>query len=170
MTKLGSEPRTFGLVCQCSAPDQIDHTAGWTCNSHKLPMVQPVPSLYSRYLKALYFYSCVFGKRNNRVLVRVCVCVCVCFRVCVCVCFLHANWKRYRSRNTKLEYIIVYENSSDEFNIELCRFKVKVIVGVQIFSPFITIQTVGSYSSSLVQARNLILSMYVHLCTNIQNL
>ena len=26
-------------------------------------------------------YSCVFGKRNYRVLVRVCVCVCVC--VCV---------------------------------------------------------------------------------------
>ena len=23
-------------------------------------------------------YSCVFGKRNYRVLVRVCVCVCVC--------------------------------------------------------------------------------------------
>ena len=29
-------------------------------------------------------YSCVFGKRNYRVLVRVSVCVCV--RVCVCVC------------------------------------------------------------------------------------
>ena len=36
-------------------------------------------------------YSCVFGKRNYRVLVRVCVfvCVCVCVSVfvCVCVCF-----------------------------------------------------------------------------------
>ena len=31
-------------------------------------------------------YSCVFGKRNYRVLVRVSVCVCVCVRVCVCVC------------------------------------------------------------------------------------
>ena len=30
-------------------------------------------------------YSCVFGKRNYRVLVRVSVCVCLC--VCVCVCF-----------------------------------------------------------------------------------
>ena len=29
------------------------------------------------------YYSCVFGKRNYRVLVRVSVCVCVC--VCVCV-------------------------------------------------------------------------------------
>ena len=36
--------------------------------------------------KAFYFYSCVFGKRNYRVLVRVSVCVCVCIRVCVCFC------------------------------------------------------------------------------------
>ena len=32
------------------------------------------------------FYSCVFGKRNYRVLVRVSVCVCVCLCVCVCFC------------------------------------------------------------------------------------
>ena len=109
-------------------------------------------------------YSCVFGKRNYRVLVRVsvCVCVCVCVSVCVCV-FLHDNSKRNRSRNTKSEYIVVYENSSDEFDIELRRIKVKVTVGVQKFSPFTTIQTVRSYSSTLVQARNIILSMYLHL-------
>ena len=63
----------------------------------------------------------------------------------------------------KLEYIEVYENSSDEFDIELRRIKVKVTVGIQKFSPSTTIQTVRSYSSILVQARNLILSMYVHL-------
>ena len=62
----------------------------------------------------------------------------------------------------KLEYIIVYENSSDEFNIEHCRIKVKVTVGVQKFSPFTTIQTVRSYNSTLVQDRKLILSVYVH--------
>ena len=109
-----------------------------------------------------YYYSCVFGKRNYRVLVRVCVCVCVCMCPCVCV-FLHDNSKRNRSRNTKLEYLVVYENSSDEFDIELHRIKVKVTVGVQKFSPFTTIQTVWSYSSTLVQARNLILSIYLHL-------
>ena len=86
--------------------------------------------------------------------------MCVC--VCVCVC-LHDNSKRNSSRNTKLEYVVVYENSSEEFDIELRRIKVKVTVGVQKFSPFTTIQTVRSYSSTLVQARNLILSMYVHL-------
>ena len=50
-----------------------------------------------------------------------------------------------------------------EFDIELRRIKVKVNVGVQKFSPFTTMQTVRSYSSSLVQARNLILSMYLYL-------
>ena len=92
----------------------------------------------------------------------VCVCVCVCARVCVCV-FLHDNSKRNQCRNAKLEYIVVYENSLDEFDIELRRIKVKVTVGVQTFSPFTTIQNVRSYNSTLVQARNLILSMYVHL-------
>ena len=86
--------------------------------------------------------------------------VCVC--VCVCV-FLHDNSKRNRFRNTKSEYVVVYENSSDEFDIELRRIKVKVTVGVQRFSPFTTIQTVRSYNSTLVQARKLILSMYIHL-------
>ena len=88
----------------------------------------------------------------------------VCASVFVCVCvFLHDNSKRNRSRNTKSEYIVVYENRSDEFDIELHRIKVKVTVGVQKFSPFTTIQTVRSYSSTLVQARNLILSNYLHL-------
>ena len=32
-----------------------------------------------------------------------------------------------------MEYIVVYENSSDEFDIELSRMKVKVTVGVQNF-------------------------------------
>ena len=86
--------------------------------------------------------------------------MCVCLGVCV---FLHDNSKSNRSRNRKLEYIVEYENSSDEFDIELRQIKVKVTVGVQKFSPFTTIQTVRSYSSTLVQARNLILSMYLHL-------
>ena len=88
--------------------------------------------------------------------------LCVCVFVCVCL-FLHDNSKRNRSRNTKSEYIVVYENSTDAFDIELHRIKVKVTVGVQKFSPFTTIQTVRSYGSTLVQARNLILSIYLHL-------
>ena len=35
-----------------------------------------------------------------------CVCVCVCVRVCVC--FLHNISKGNLSRNTKLEYLVVY--------------------------------------------------------------
>ena len=63
----------------------------------------------------------------------------------------------------KLEYIVLYENSSEEFDIEYHRIKVKVTVGLQKFSPFTTIQTVRSYNLTLVQAMKLILSMYVHL-------
>ena len=58
------------------------------------------------------------------------MCVCVC--VCVCVC-LHDNSKRNPSRNMKLKYIVVYENSLDECDIELRRIKVKVTVGLQKF-------------------------------------
>ena len=35
-------------------------------------------TLVKRVGHALIYYSCVFGKRNYRVLVRVSVCVCVC--------------------------------------------------------------------------------------------
>ena len=63
----------------------------------------------------------------------------------------------------KLKYIVVYENSLDEFDIEHCRIKVKVTVGVQTFSPFTTVQTVRSYNLMLLQATKLILSMYVYL-------
>ena len=80
-------------------------------------------------------YSYIFRKHNSRVLVLESLCVCVCTSVFVCVC-LHDNSKRNRSRNTKLEYTLVYENSSDEFDIELCQIKVKVTVGIQKFSPF----------------------------------
>ena len=63
------------------------------------------------------------------------------FLCCVSV-FLHDNSKRNRSRNMKLEDIVVYEKSLDEFDIKLCRIKVKVTAGIQKFSPFTTIQTV----------------------------
>ena len=63
----------------------------------------------------------------------------------------------------KLDYIVVYEYSSDKFDIEHHRVKVKVTVGLEKFSPFTTIQTVRSYNSTLLEARKLILSIYVHL-------
>ena len=53
--------------------------------------------------------------------VRLCVCVCVCLSVCV-----HDNSKNNGSIHLKLGHIVVYENSSDEFDIGHCPIKVKV--------------------------------------------
>ena len=86
--------------------------------------------------------------------------VCVCFRVSV---FLHDKSKSSRSRNMKLDYIVVHENISDEFDIGLCLTKVKVTARLRNFSPFTTMQTVRSHNSTLVQGRKPILSMHVHL-------
>ena len=47
--------------------------------------------------------------------------------VCLSVC-VHDNSKNNGSIDLKLEHIVVYENSSDEFDIGLCPIKVKVMV------------------------------------------
>ena len=54
------------------------------------------------------------------------VSVCVCLSVCVCVC-VHDNSKNNGSIDLKPEHIVVYENSSDEFDIGHCPIKVKVM-------------------------------------------
>ena len=50
------------------------------------------------------------------------VCLCVCVSVCV-----HDNSKNNGSIDLKLEHIVVYENSSDEFDIGHCPIKIKVM-------------------------------------------
>ena len=50
-----------------------------------------------------------------------CVSVCVCLSVCV-----HDNSKNNGLINLELEHVVVYENSSDEFDIGHCVIKVKV--------------------------------------------
>ena len=85
------------------------------------------------------------------------MCVCMCVSVCV---FLHDNSKRNGSRNMKFKYITVNKNNSDKFDIGHCRTKVKVTA--RLFSPFTAIQTFRSHNPSLVQARKLILSVYVY--------
>ena len=55
----------------------------------------------------------------------VCACVCVCVSVCVSVC-VHDNSGNKGSLHLKLEHIVVYENSSDKFDIGHCLIKVKV--------------------------------------------
>ena len=58
----------------------------------------------------------------------------------------------------KLEYILVYENSLDKFDIEHCQIKVKVTVGLQSFFHLPQYK----YNTTLAQAK-ILLSMYVHL-------
>ena len=50
----------------------------------------------------------------------------VCLSVCLCVC-VHDNSKNNGSIDMKLEHTVVYENSSDEFDIGHCPIKVKVM-------------------------------------------
>ena len=51
VTKMGIEkPMTYGLMCQCSTSELSDHTTEPSCNSHKMPMVQPEHAAdFSRY-------------------------------------------------------------------------------------------------------------------------
>ena len=63
------------------------------------------------------------------VCLSVCVswCLSVCLGVCVSDC-VHDNSKNNGSICLKLEHFVVYENSSDEFDIAHCPIKVKVTV------------------------------------------
>ena len=57
------------------------------------------------------------------------VCLSVCLSWCLCVCLsvcVHDNSKNNGSIDVKLEQTVVYENSSDEFDIGHCLDKVKV--------------------------------------------
>ena len=56
----------------------------------------------------------------------------------------------------QLEYIVIYEKSSDEFDIEHCRIKVKVTVGFQVFPNY-------QLSGPTTQLWYKLASMYVYL-------
>ena len=79
------------------------------------------------------------------------MCVCVCLSVCVFVYTIKNNG----SIHLKLEHIVVYENSSDQFNIRHCPIKIKVTDDFENFSHFTTIQTVKSFISALAHVRKL---------------
>ena len=75
-----------------------------------------------------HYYSCGLSTATieySCLSVCLSVCVSVFLSVCVCVC-VHDNSKNNGSIHLKLEHIVVYENSSDEFDIGHCPIKVKV--------------------------------------------
>ena len=65
-----------------------------------------------------------------------CVCVCVCVCVCMCVSALHNNAKRNWPRDKKFEHLRVYQKNSDKIGIRHSQIKVKVTVGLKMFSSF----------------------------------
>ena len=72
----------------------------------------------------MYYYSCGLFNCNYRVLMCVRVSVFPSFQLlCVCV---HDNSKNNCSVHLKLEHVVVFENSSEEFDIGHCPIKVKV--------------------------------------------
>ena len=71
------------------------------------------------------FYSCGLSTATIEYSCpSVCLSVCVC--VCLCVC-VHDNSKNNGSIHFKLEHIVVYENSLDEFDIGHCPITDKVM-------------------------------------------
>ena len=75
------------------------------------------------------YYSCGFSTATIEYsCLSMCLCVClgVCVSVCLSVC-VHDNSKNNGSIDVKLEHTVVYENSSDEFDIGHCPIKVKVM-------------------------------------------
>ena len=65
----------------------------------------------------------------------------------------------------KLKHIVVYENSSDKFDIGHCLIKVKVTVLLKDVSPFTTIQTLKSYISALAHVIKLRLKLSATVVT-----
>ena len=97
--------------------------AGGPCMANKISLKSTINQLLTRniiFMNLSFYYSCI-------VLMSICVSVCLssCVHVCVCVC-VHDNLKNNGSVHLKLEHIVVYENSSDEFDIGHCPIKVKV--------------------------------------------
>ena len=78
-------------------------------------MIQSVKMTYQA-----FYYSCGLSTATIEY-----SCPSVCLSVCVSVC-KHDNSKNNSLIHLKLEHIVVYENSSDEFDIGHSAIKVKV--------------------------------------------
>ena len=89
------------------------------------------------------------------------MCVRVSFYVGVSVCVITQKNNLYRIM--KSEYILLYENSSDKFDIDHCRIKVNVTVCLQIFPHVPKYELSGPIIQFWYGLGSLNLRMYVHL-------
>ena len=66
----------------------------------------------------------------------------------------------------KLQHIVVYDSSLDNFDIGHCWIKVHVTVGFRKFSPFTAIQIARSYNFDLAQVKD---DDTKHVCSSHNN-
>ena len=76
------------------------------------------------YISAIHRCFIIVEVDKPQLLMSVCVSACVSFRLSVCV---NDKSKNNGSIHLKLEHVVVFENSSDEFDIGHCPVKVKVM-------------------------------------------
>ena len=84
---------------------------------------------FKRNLALNFYYSCGLSTTTIEYSCpSACLCVCVSFHLCVCVCVcVYDNSKNNGSIHFKLEHVVVFGNSSEEFDIGHCPIKVKVM-------------------------------------------
>ena len=83
--------------------------------------------------------------------------------LCVSVCVSVSTITKKRSRNFKFEYIVAYEDISDEFDSGHCLIKVKDGMTLKFFSIYHNTNCQVLYISALAHGRKFELNICVHL-------
>ena len=83
--------------------------------------------MYYYYYYCVLYYIVFFNRNYTHEYSYPSVCLRACLSVCVCVCLCtHDNSESNGSIHLQLEHIVVYGNSTVEFDIGHCVIKVKV--------------------------------------------
>ena len=95
---------------------------------------------------------------------RLCVCLCVCLSVCLSShvsVYMITNSKNNSSVQMKLGHIVVYENSSDEFDIDLIISS--LLNDLTNCKRCFNVDIVNLYISAMNHAKKLKFCSYIHL-------